>query len=146
MKSLRVYSVAGYGIMVLALILLIFVRGLFSSLVVVIAVQILAAMLMVWARVTFGSRSFHFAADATKGGLVTTGPYKYIRHPIYAAVLLFTVAGVLGNFSWLNAGLFVLLCFGVGIRIFCEERLVQIEYPEYTEYAGRTKRIIPLVF
>src|SRR6059058_5959268 len=60
-----------------------------------IALQVLAALLMLWARLTFGKRSFHATANPTAGGLVTAGPYRYWRHPIYAAVLLFVWAGVL---------------------------------------------------
>lgn len=38
------------------------------------ALQVLAVLLMVWARVTFGARSFHASAGPTEGQLVTTGP------------------------------------------------------------------------
>ena len=41
-----------------------------------IALQAIAAVLFVWARATFGLRSFHPAANPTEGGLVTTGPYR----------------------------------------------------------------------
>jgi protein-S-isoprenylcysteine O-methyltransferase Ste14 len=34
------------------------------------------------ARVTFGGRSFHVGANPTEGGLVTKGPYRFVRHPI----------------------------------------------------------------
>jgi protein-S-isoprenylcysteine O-methyltransferase Ste14 len=54
-----------------------------------ITIQVVAALLMVWARLTFGIRSFHGTANPTAGGLVTTGPYRYFRHPIYAAILYF---------------------------------------------------------
>jgi protein-S-isoprenylcysteine O-methyltransferase Ste14 len=146
MKSLQTFSVIGYLFIVLALVLLIYFRGVFSSSLLVIAVQALAAALMVWARFVFGSRSFHYAADPTSGGLVTTGPYKFIRHPIYAAILYFTLAGVAANWSWMNTTLLAVVCVGVGIRIYCEERLVVVEYPEYSEYAKGTKRIVPFVF
>ena len=49
---------------------------------VTLGLQIAALLLMVWARLTFGVRSFHATANATAGGLVTSGPYHYIRHPI----------------------------------------------------------------
>src|SRR4030095_11739483 len=62
-----------------------------------IALQVVAVLLMLWARLTFGRRSFHAAANPTAGGLVTWGPYRYWRHPIYAAVLLFLWAGVLSQ-------------------------------------------------
>ncbi len=146
LKSLRKLSVVGYALVVLALVLMVYVRALFSMSLSVIAIQILTAFLMIWARVTFGSRSFHYAANPTEGGLVTTGPYKYIRHPIYAAITYFVLAGVAANWTWSNAALFAIVCLGVGIRIFCEEQLVTCKYPEYTEYAKHTKRIVPFVF
>ncbi len=58
-----------------------------------LALQLLAIVLMIWARITFGMRSFHAAANPTEGGLVTTGPYALVRHPIYAAILLFLWPG-----------------------------------------------------
>ena len=101
---------------------------------------------MVWARITFGSRSFHFAANPTEGGLVTTGPYKYFRHPIYASVLYFAIPGVIANLTGLNVLLLILLIVGVAIRIYTEETLVIRQYPDYAEYAIRTKRIVPFLF
>ncbi len=145
MNVLRRLSVVGYLLIVVALIPLVYIQGVFSTSPVVITVQTLAVALMIWARIAFGARSFHFAADPTKGGIVTTGPYRLIRHPIYAAILYFTLAGVAANRSWMNVVLLAVVCLGVGIRIYCEERLVVIEYPEYSEYAKRTKRIVPFV-
>jgi protein-S-isoprenylcysteine O-methyltransferase Ste14 len=146
LKSLKLFSVVGYVLMILALVPMVYVHALFSSSAVVITVQILAALLMVWARVTFGSRSFHYAANPTVGGLVTSGPYKYIRHPIYAAVIFFALAGIAANWTLINSVLFLVICVGAGLRIFCEERLIVLEYPEYTEYAKRTKRVVPFLF
>jgi protein-S-isoprenylcysteine O-methyltransferase Ste14 len=55
---------------------------------------------VIWARVAFGRRSFHLAANPTEGGLVTTGPYRLIRHPIYTGVCLVAGAEVLAHLSW----------------------------------------------
>ena len=112
----------------------------------VIGVQIGAALLMFWARRTFGRRSFHAAANPTAGGLVTSGPYRYIRHPIYTAVSVFSVAGVIGNLSWTGALLGAVVLGCALVRIFCEETMVSVLYPEYREYAARTWRMIPYVF
>jgi protein-S-isoprenylcysteine O-methyltransferase Ste14 len=118
---------------------------LFSPLPVVIAVQALSLLFFVWARATFGRRSFHAAADPTEGGLVTTGPYRYVRHPIYLAISLFAAAGALGRPS--PGSLFLLLVFaGVALRVTAEEKLVTERYPEYREYARRTPRIVPFLF
>jgi protein-S-isoprenylcysteine O-methyltransferase Ste14 len=108
-----------------------------------IAIQVAAAVLMIAARITFGRRSFHAAADPTAGGLVTTGPYAYIRHPIYAAALYFVWAGALDHFSWANVGWAAILAAGAVTRMLIEERLLVARYPEYREYKTRTRRVVP---
>jgi protein-S-isoprenylcysteine O-methyltransferase Ste14 len=125
---------------------LLFSRALFSPSPAVIATQCAAVALMAWARLTLGSRSFHAAADPTAGGLVTGGPYRFIRHPIYTAACLFGWAGIMGNWSW-RSGLFgALLFLGALGRMLCEEKLVTEQYPEYRKYAKSTKRMVPGVF
>jgi protein-S-isoprenylcysteine O-methyltransferase Ste14 len=143
LKSLSLVSLL---LMVVALVGLIMSHSLFSPSPVVIVVQSLAALLMLWARITFGMRSFHAAANPTAGGLVTTGPYRYIRHPIYTAACVFAWAGALHS-GTLLAFLFGLLLFAGSLgRMLCEERLVTATYPEYQTYAKSTKRMIPYVF
>ena len=144
--SINILSVIGYLLMVTGILLLYFAGGLFVYDPAVIALQLLAAALMFWARMTFGRRSFHLTAKPTEGGLVTTGPYKYIRHPIYSAVLLFAWSGLLANFSLMSLCFDLVLLAGTFARIFCEEQLVRTQYPEYNEYAERTKRLIPFLF
>ena len=108
-------------------------------------VQVASALLMLWARLSFGRRSFHATADATEGGLVTKGPYKYLRHPIYAAILYFLWAGVFSHLGVINGLLGVLTTIGLVARMVAEERKMVERYPEYTEYATHTKRIIPFI-
>ena len=122
------------------------VHALFSWSPIVIGVQVLAALLMLWARITFGMRSFHAAANPTAGGLVTTGPYHYIRHPIYTAVLLFIWAGAVANWSLPAFGLAAALTMGAVVRMWCEEQMVVITYPEHRDYAKVTRRAIPGVW
>jgi protein-S-isoprenylcysteine O-methyltransferase Ste14 len=111
-----------------------------------IAVQSLSVLLMVWARLTFGWRSFHLGAAPTAGGLVTAGPYRWWRHPIYAAVLYFVVAGVACHPSWTALAGGAVVALGLGTRMVLEERLVRARYPEYGPYAARTRRLVPFLF
>lgn len=143
--NLRAASVIGYGIVVVACLFLAIRDSLFAVGVLGITVQILAGLLMVWARLTFGSRSFHFAANPTEGGLVTSGPYSFLRHPIYAAIMYFAWAGVLSHSSTANIALGLIVTAGFAIRMYAEEKLVIQQYPEYSAYAARTKRVIPFV-
>jgi protein-S-isoprenylcysteine O-methyltransferase Ste14 len=132
--------------MVGALVALISMRLLFSSNLLAISVQVGAAVLMVWARVAFGRRSFHAAGNPTEGGLVTSGPYRHIRHPIYTAACLFGWAGVLAHLSVTSLICGLSLLAGAVARMLCEEKLVAASYPEYAAYAARTWRMIPWVF
>jgi protein-S-isoprenylcysteine O-methyltransferase Ste14 len=143
---LKKLSLLGLLIMIAALVGLYRIGSLFSSQPLVIVLQAGAILLMIWARITFGRRSFHAAANPTAGGLVTSGPYRYIRHPIYTAACLFGWAGIAAHASVASVALgFVLLAGGL-TRMLSEERLVAAMYPEYGEYAKRTKRMIPFVF
>ena len=143
---LKVFSLVSLLLMIAGLLGLIATHSLLSRAPVVIAAQVAAFALMVWARVTFGRRSFHAVADPTEGGLVTTSPYRFVRYPIYTAVFLFVFAGALAHFSLLAAGLALLVLLGAIARMLCEERLLVQRYPEYAHYAARTKRMLPLVF
>jgi protein-S-isoprenylcysteine O-methyltransferase Ste14 len=100
---------------------------------------------MIAARLTFGRRSFHAAADPTEGGLVTTGPYAYIRHPIYAAVLYFAWTGALSHLSAASVACAAAITGGAVTRMLLEERMLTQRYPEYAGYSARVARVVPFV-
>jgi protein-S-isoprenylcysteine O-methyltransferase Ste14 len=143
---LKPLSILAYLAMLGGLIGLVVTQSLVSASPLVIIPQAAAILLMVWARVTFGRRSFHLAANPTEGGLVTTGPYRRIRHPIYTAVCLFVMAGVLSHLSWTAAFCGSLVVAGSLLRLFSEEALMIRRYPEYREYAANTWRMVPFLF
>ena len=143
----RVRSVLATLVLVGVVVVLVQRRALLAHRPLAIALQAAAVALMLWARVTFGRRSFHAAANPTAGGLVTHGPYRWWRHPIYAAVLLFLWTGVLAT----GPTPLTLLLAAVGtaattVRILAEERLLRGTYPAYDAYAARTKRLVPYLF
>ncbi len=143
---MKFLSISGYLLMVSGILGLIFTRSLFSSFTITIALQVIALLLMFWARKTLGMRSFHLSAEPTKGVLITSGPYKYIRHPIYASVCLFVLASVIGSFSLLSLLFALIVIAGSILRIFCEEKSLLKIYPEYAEYSQKSKRMIPFIF
>jgi protein-S-isoprenylcysteine O-methyltransferase Ste14 len=139
-------SIAAFVLMVVGIAGLYGTGALFATHPAAIAVQVAAFLLMVAARITFGRRSFHAAANPTAGGVVSTGPYAYIRHPIYAAVMYFAWAGALDHRSWASAGAALLITIGAFIRMSVEERMVVDRYPEYAAYEARVRRIIPFIY
>jgi protein-S-isoprenylcysteine O-methyltransferase Ste14 len=118
-------------------------KSIFGTSTTTIAIQVLAISLLIWARFTFGLRSFHAAANPTAGGLVRRGPYRYIRHPIYAAVLYFIWAAITAHASVASVGVGLLASAMTALRMVAEEHLMVRTYPEYEEYARTTKRLVP---
>lgn len=143
---LNALSIVGCFAMVGGALGLFYTRNLFSRSPLVILLQVAAVVLLVWARITFGRRSFHFTAGPTEGGLVSTGPYRYIRHPIYASVCLFVWASVAAHWLGETALCGGLVLGGAVVRMLCEEALVAKRYPEYRQYAETTWRMVPYVF
>lgn len=139
----KLLSLLGFPILVVGVLALLRLGALLASAPILIAAQIAAAGLMIWARITFGLRSFHPGANPTAGGLVTVGPYRFIRHPIYASICFFCIAGVIGHWSIAAAFCLLVVFAGALIRMIAEERILTLEYPGYGAYAARTNRIVP---
>jgi len=77
-------------------------------------------------------------------GLVTRGPYRLVRHPLYLGELTAVLGIVLGSRQPLLAAGAWLVCVGLQLaRTSYEERNIRAEFPQYDEYAARTKRLIP---
>ena len=143
---LKTLSVVAFALMVAGIAGLYYSHALLAYHPIPIAIQAAAVLLMVAARITFGRRSFHAVANPTAGGIVTTGPYAYVRHPIYAAAIYFAWGGTLDNFSWTACAGAALVTIGAFIRMFSEERLLVDRYPEYRSYMARVRRVVPFVF
>jgi protein-S-isoprenylcysteine O-methyltransferase Ste14 len=134
-------------LVVIAAIVLLGVTGnLFSSLPLVIAVQVAAVVLNVWARISFQRGTFRVTAAPGAASIITRGPYRLIRHPMYSAALVFIWAGVASHLSVLTISVGVVVTAVVIVRVIVEERLLRAKYPEYPDYSRSTKALIPFVF
>jgi protein-S-isoprenylcysteine O-methyltransferase Ste14 len=89
-------------------------------------------------------RSFSLMAEARR--LVTSGPYRFVRHPLYLAEEL-AVLGLFLQFAcyWAIVFLAVQIAFQLR-RMHNEEAVLTASFPEYAAYRERTARLIPGVY
>jgi protein-S-isoprenylcysteine O-methyltransferase Ste14 len=128
----------------LAFILIGLVSGSTGSGAVVVAGDLMlgAGLLFAIASVAFLGRCFGVLPDVR--GLVTRGPYRLVRHPLYLGELTAALGIVVGAERWAPALGAWLVCLGLQlVRTKYEERSLRAEFPEYAPYADRTKRLIP---
>ena len=79
--------------------------------------------------------------------LITTGAYRFIRHPLYGALLLCGVGGFLKRPTMLGVGLVGTLFLGVILTARIEEKHNLERFgEEYREYSEKTKRFIPFIY
>jgi protein-S-isoprenylcysteine O-methyltransferase Ste14 len=131
---------------VAAIVVLAVTGNLFSSSPFVIAAQIAAVGLNVWARRSFQEGTFRVSAAPASTSIIRRGPYRVIRHPMYSAALLFIWAAVVSHASVLTLTIGIVVTVVAIVRIIAEERLLRTRYPEYHEYTRSTKALVPYLF
>ncbi len=112
-----------------------------------LALEAAGGGLGVWAVLTMRLHRVNIAPDVRAGAaMVAHGPYRWIRHPMYAALLLVGLAVVLAAPSPLRWGVLALLAVNQVVKLTYEETLLAVAFPGYGDYRARTKRLVPFVF
>jgi protein-S-isoprenylcysteine O-methyltransferase Ste14 len=103
--------------------------------------------IMHWAEVYLADMFCVDVAIKDNHRLITTGPFRYIRHPRYLGIVLFSVGVSLIFLSWLSLVTVALLILVLLWRIYDEEALMYQHFQaEWEQYRKRSWRLIPYVF
>jgi protein-S-isoprenylcysteine O-methyltransferase Ste14 len=100
----------------------------------------------VWARMHIGRNWGGPMTQKDEPGLVTSGPYHLVRHPIYSGILVAGVGTAVAlSWLWLIAVALAGVYFVYSAKV--EERYLTGQFPDtYPAYKRSTKMLIPLIF
>ena len=115
---------------------------------VVMLVQVAAIILGIWAVKSVGENNWSVYPTPNEHSTISNnGAYKYVRHPMYTALVFFFLPVALranGLFSWTIYGVLV---FTLILKIVFEERQLITKHPNYADFKKKTKkRLIPFVW
>ncbi len=78
--------------------------------------------------------------------LITDGPYQFIRHPMYTAVIAGAAGLVLFHFTWVRLLILLSLIIVLIIKLLWEEKMLVKRFDSYQQYMKQTNRLIPFIF
>src|SRR3954453_23407970 len=107
---------------------------------------VLGVIIALWARWHLGRNWSYRPALKADHELITSGPYRVVRHPIYTGILLACIGSLLvTNWSLLVIALLVFAVFAG--RSYTEEQLMLRQFPDqYPAYKKRTWALIPFIY
>ena len=93
---------------------------------------------------SFASRTIQVEAGQK---VISSGPYRFVRHPLYLSSLIMWLSTPLALGSYLAWPAFVLLIPFYVFRLLNEEKTLRQELPGYPEYCLRTRfRLVPFIW
>ena len=99
-----------------------------------------------WAVKTLGKYYSHIVREVNEHKIIITGPYKHIRHPAYAGMIIANIGIVIYFFNRITFSAFLLILFpAIILRIYIEEKTL-FKIDGYFEFAKTRKRILPLIW
>ena len=78
--------------------------------------------------------------------LQTGGPYRWLRHPMYSALLLVMLVLVLEEFTYWRGIVWLVLSLDLVLKLQYEEQLLVNKFPEYRGYQSKTSKLIPWIW
>jgi protein-S-isoprenylcysteine O-methyltransferase Ste14 len=100
----------------------------------------------VWAVWSVGSLGRNISVLAQARGVADTGPYRWVRHPLYLGEIVSSLGLALAANSYAAIGLWLVLCGLQVYRAVREEQLLVQALPAYRSYQSRTAALLPGVF
>jgi protein-S-isoprenylcysteine O-methyltransferase Ste14 len=112
-----------------------------------LALEAAALALAGWALLTMRPTNMNVTPDVRADSvLVAHGPYRFIRHPMYASILLGTLAIVIDAPTLLRWAIWAVLLIDLIVKLTYEETLLAAHHPEYVALQQKTWRLAPFIY
>lgn len=145
--KLRLPAIWFVGIQFAALIFIAVTGPILAERISCMILEILGLIVAFWAVLSMRLRQVRISPEiAPSAVFITRGPYRFIRHPMYLAVLSMTLALILNHFTWGRGIAWIVLLADLVAKLNYEEQLLTGHFPKYAEYRKKTKRLLPLVY
>lgn len=112
-----------------------------------LALTVAGLAFSVWARFFLGGNWSAEVQVKADHQLVRSGPYRFVRHPIYTGILFAFLGTALAQDQWRSALALVLMLAGLVYKLRVEERWMTETFGEaYRDYRRHTRALIPFVY
>jgi len=136
------------GVLIGAAVEVIALRRPFLSILaaVMFALTLASNLVRLWVILTLGNLWSVHVMDSTRLGVVTGGPFRFVRHPNYAAIFVELFALPMIHTAWITAVVIPLAyCWVLSRRVSAEEAVLMAS-PEYRTAMGHKPRFLPGLF
>ena len=100
---------------------------------------IIGSIIMLFAIKDLGSNLSPFPKPIVNGNLITSGIYRFIRHPMYYSLILISFGFFLTKLSFYHLGLTISLALIIKFKIILEEKYLNKKFKNYFLYTDKVK-------
>lgn len=106
-----------------------------------------SGLLVLWAVIAMQKSKLRILPEPSLHAvLITNGPYRFIRHPMYTAILSGSIGLLIHQFTWVRFVIVIALTIVLLVKLLWEEQMLLRKFEGYEQYTKSTYRLIPFIF
>jgi protein-S-isoprenylcysteine O-methyltransferase Ste14 len=110
------------------------------------AMMIVGLAVAIWGGLMHGAGLQALPYPPEGGTLLHTGPYRFVRHPIYGGAVFMAFGWAIWRHGWLTLVYAALLFLLFDAKARREERWLVEKFPSYTGYQRRVRKLVPFLY